>query len=188
LHFTIEKTWDQEYQRMSFLFTIEKRGSVGDPAQGGAQTQRSPSIMRQEADYRLAFSQVPTSHFDHRSRQRFNQISPSLRTTIHEGVQESRLPYRANTIMMLPWQSPNEKSALLPSNASGSGSSYYFLKGEPTEGQTNAVRDADGGEVIDIVPHGASEEDFASRPVVGHRVSKSTGRDFRWLFLCCFTL
>jgi hypothetical protein len=52
--------------------------------------------------------------------------------------------------------SSSEKTALLPSSASGS----------------DLVRDADGGEVIDIVPDGATGEDFASRPV-GQRVSYS---------------
>jgi hypothetical protein len=85
--------------------------------------------------------------------------------------------------MQFPWSPKNEDnnnkggmssetSSLLPSNASGSGSSYYFLKGEATEGTTNSVRDADGGEVIDILPPGATENDFASRPV-GQRVSRS---------------
>jgi hypothetical protein len=35
------------------------------------------------------------------------------------------------------------------------------------------VRDADGGQVIEIVPDGATGEDFASRPV-GQRVSRYT--------------
>jgi hypothetical protein len=68
--------------------------------------------------------------------------------------------------------SSSEKTALLPSSASGSGSSYYFLQGERAEGASDLVRDADGGEVIDIVPDGATGEDFASRPV-GQRVSYS---------------
>lgn len=84
--------------------------------------------------------------------------------------------------MQFPWSPKNEdknnnggmssetSSLLPPSNASGSGSSYYFLKGEAAEGTTNSVRDADGGEVIDILPPGATENDFASRPV-GQRVS-----------------
>jgi len=58
-----------------------------------------------------------------------------------------------------------ETSSLLPSNASGSGPSYYFVKGEASEGTTNSVRDADGGEVIDILPNGANNDDFASRPI-----------------------
>jgi len=58
--------------------------------------------------------------------------------------------------------SKSEKSPLL---ATGSPRSYYFLKGEPTEGQSTAVRDADGGEVIEVVPEGATEDDFASRAI-----------------------
>ena len=69
--------------------------------------------------------------------------------------------------------SASEKTSLLPSNASGSGPSYYFLKGEATGGASDLVRDADGGQVIEIVPEGATDEDFASRPV-GQRVSRST--------------
>lgn len=65
----------------------------------------------------------------------------------------------------------DEKSSLLPSNASGSGSSYYFLKGEQA-GQTDSVRDTDGGEVVETIPDGANEDEFASRPV-GVRVSIS---------------
>jgi hypothetical protein len=38
----------------------------------------------------------------------------------------------------------------------------------------NLVRDVDGGEVIDIVPEGASGEDFASRPN-GQKVSHTEG-------------
>jgi hypothetical protein len=52
----------------------------------------------------------------------------------------------------------SEKAALLPSNASGSGSSYYFLN----EG---SGLDANGGEVLETLPEGATEEEFASRPV-----------------------
>ena len=66
--------------------------------------------------------------------------------------------------------SASEKTSLLPSNASGSGPSYYFLKGDPSSGGSDLVRDADGGEVIDIVPDGATDEDFASRPI-GQKVS-----------------
>jgi hypothetical protein len=53
----------------------------------------------------------------------------------------------------------SESSALLPSNASGNGPSYYFLQ---NEGNMDA-RDADGGEVIETLPQGATEEEFASR-------------------------
>jgi hypothetical protein len=67
--------------------------------------------------------------------------------------------------------SASEKTSLLPSNASGSGPSYYFLKGEATGGASDLVRDADGGQVIEIVPDGATDEDFASRPV-GQKVSR----------------
>ena len=67
--------------------------------------------------------------------------------------------------------SASEKTSLLPSNASGSGPSYYFLKGEATGGASDLVRDADGGQVIEIVPDGATGEDFASRPV-GQKVSR----------------
>jgi len=38
----------------------------------------------------------------------------------------------------------------------------------------NLVRDVDGGGVIDIVPEGASGEDFASRPI-GQKVSHTEG-------------
>lgn len=58
--------------------------------------------------------------------------------------------------------SKSEKAPLLSSD---SPRSYYFLKGEPTEGQTNAVRDADGGEVIEVAPEGTTEDDFASRAI-----------------------
>ena len=61
---------------------------------------------------------------------------------------------------------PSETEALLPSNASGSGPSYYFLHQEGNEAGTNSsVRDADGGEVVDTLPEGAEPQEFAARPV-----------------------
>lgn len=64
---------------------------------------------------------------------------------------------------------------ILPSNASGNDSSskYYFLnKGGAgyQGGTTNAVRDADGGNVVEGMPEGAREEEFAPREL-GPRVS-----------------
>jgi len=56
----------------------------------------------------------------------------------------------------------SEKDALLPSNASGSGPSYYFLKNDSS---SHEARDMDGGEVIEQLPAGATEDDFASRAV-----------------------
>ena len=80
---------------------------------------------------------------------------------------------------MFPWNKKDNMNntgadLLMPSNASGNNSSsYYFLLGENNESVTNAsVRDADGGEVLETVPDGASNEDFASRPV-GQRVSRN---------------
>ena len=75
---------------------------------------------------------------------------------------------------MFPWDKKDgnrdEKSQLLPSNASGSGPSYYFVKGTDQAGQTDSVRDTDGGEVLETYPDGTTEDEFASRPV-GVRVS-----------------
>jgi hypothetical protein len=60
-----------------------------------------------------------------------------------------------------------ETDSLLPSNASGNESSkYYFLNGANTEyqgGTTHAVRDADGGYVVEGLPDNATEDDFAPR-------------------------
>lgn len=57
--------------------------------------------------------------------------------------------------------SASERDALLPSNASGSGPSYYFLQNENNQSD----RDADGGEVFETLPDGATESQFASRAV-----------------------
>lgn len=65
-----------------------------------------------------------------------------------------------------------ETDPLMPSNASGNESSrYYFLnKPETTTSTTNnLVRDADGIAVVESVPEGTAEEEFAPRvlpPVV----------------------
>jgi hypothetical protein len=56
----------------------------------------------------------------------------------------------------------SESDALLPSNASGSGPSYYFLKNDTS---SHDARDMDGGEVVEQLPAGATEDDFASRAV-----------------------
>ena len=63
-----------------------------------------------------------------------------------------------------------ETTSLLPSNASGSSSSYYFLKSEGEGGVNSSVRDADGLEVIETIPEGSTEAEFASRPVVATKV------------------
>ena len=68
----------------------------------------------------------------------------------------TRHPYRIVSTMS------SEKDALLPSNASGSGPSYYFLKSDTSH---HEARDMDGGEVIEQLPAGATEDDFASRAV-----------------------
>ena len=65
----------------------------------------------------------------------------------------------------------DETTSLLPSNASGNGSSYYFLKSESTEGGVHSsVRDEDGLAVVETLPQGSSEAEFAARPV-GIKVS-----------------
>jgi hypothetical protein len=60
-----------------------------------------------------------------------------------------------------------ETDSLLPSNASGNESSkYYFLNSTNTEyqgGSTQAVRDGDGGLVVEGIPDGATEDEFAPR-------------------------
>ena len=60
-----------------------------------------------------------------------------------------------------------ETDSLLPSNASGNESSkYYFLNSANTEyegGTTQAVRDGDGGHVVEGLPQGATEDEFAPR-------------------------
>lgn len=57
----------------------------------------------------------------------------------------------------------SEKDALLPSNASGSGpSNYYFVK---SDSSTHEQRDMDGGEVVETLPAGATEDDFAARSI-----------------------
>lgn len=52
-----------------------------------------------------------------------------------------------------------------PSPAGGSTSSYYFLDREPSFAGESASRDADGGEVIETLPRGTVEAEFAPRPV-----------------------
>lgn len=69
--------------------------------------------------------------------------------------------------------SSSEKDALLPSNASGSGPSYYFLKADSSH---HEARDMDGGEVVEQLPAGATEDDFASRAVGTPRAVRKTGR------------
>jgi hypothetical protein len=66
----------------------------------------------------------------------------------------------------------HEQTPLLPSNAIGSESSkYYFLKDENHQGgTTNSVRDADGGPVHEVLPGGASHQEFAPR-VIGSPVA-----------------
>lgn len=66
---------------------------------------------------------------------------------------------------------PTETTSLLPSNASGNSSSYYFLKSEGEGGVNSSVRDADGLEVIETIPQGSTEAEFASRPLVITKVS-----------------
>ena len=65
--------------------------------------------------------------------------------------------------------SNKESTTLLsPSNASGANSSkYYFLNQAPSESMNNA---GDGGEVIETVPQGASEDEFAPR-ILSRQVS-----------------
>jgi hypothetical protein len=60
-----------------------------------------------------------------------------------------------------------ESDSLLPSNASGNESSkYYFLNSANSDygdGTPNAVRDGDGGAVVEGIPAGATEDEFAPR-------------------------
>jgi hypothetical protein len=60
-----------------------------------------------------------------------------------------------------------ETDSLLPSNANGDESSkYYFLNSVNNEyqgGTTQAVRDGDGGEIVEGIPEGATEDEFAPR-------------------------
>lgn len=69
---------------------------------------------------------------------------------------------------------PSEQSPLLPSNASGSESSkYYFLnRNNSTAGTSDAVRDGDGDPVQEMLPPGATAEEFAPR-VIGSPAVKS---------------
>lgn len=66
---------------------------------------------------------------------------------------------------MAPGQS--ETAPLL----SGGEGSYYFLKAENHQGgTTGSVRDADGGQVVEEIPHGAKADEFAPR-VIGAKVN-----------------
>lgn len=82
----------------------------------------------------------------------------------------------------------SEKDALLPSNASGSGPSYYFVKNDSSH---HEARDMDGGEIIEQLPAGATEDDFAAR-VVGTPRMVSPTREKRFisspLNCCCIML
>ena len=86
---------------------------------------------------------------------------------------------------------PSENSPLLPpSNASGSESSkYYFLnRNNSTGGTTDAVRDGDGAPVHEILPPGATPEEFAPRiigsPAVVCIVIDIHGELLVLLFMC----
>jgi len=69
-----------------------------------------------------------------------------------------------------------ESSPLLPSKSSGSEhSKYYFVGKSSTDyegGHSNLVRDADGEQVVEGIPEGASGDEFApkllSQDVVSH--------------------
>jgi hypothetical protein len=82
----------------------------------------------------------------------------------------------------------SEKDALLPSNASGNGPSYYFVKSDSSH---HEARDMDGGEVIEQLPAGATEDDFAAR-VVGTPRTVSPTQEQRLvsspLYCCCIML
>lgn len=57
------------------------------------------------------------------------------------------------------------------SGSDGLSRSFYFLNRESKSDVTSdAVRDADGGPVIDFLPPGASPEDFDPRPVIDDKV------------------
>lgn len=68
-----------------------------------------------------------------------------------------------------------ESSPLLPSNASGSKSSKWYFLGKSDDnyvgGITNSVRDGDGGEVVETLPEGATEDEFAPRELAPNAVS-----------------
>jgi hypothetical protein len=62
------------------------------------------------------------------------------------------------------------KSETAPLLSGGEGS-YYFLKADNHQGgTTGSVRDADGGQVVEEIPHGANADEFAPR-VIGVKVN-----------------
>jgi hypothetical protein len=72
--------------------------------------------------------------------------------------------------------SSREQTPLLssaPSNGGGESSTFYFV-GKINEdyqgGRTQAVRDADGQQVVEGLPPGTSEQEFAPRPLAHHKV------------------
>ena len=63
-----------------------------------------------------------------------------------------------------------ESTPLLQKN--GEGSTYYFEKVEKKGSSFQSTTDGDGGQVVETLPPGASEEDFAPRTLgVSNKVS-----------------
>lgn len=67
--------------------------------------------------------------------------------------------------------SQQESTPLLQSNG-GEGNTYYFQKVEKNGSSLRAATDPDGGQMIETLPPGSTEEDFAPRALgISNKVS-----------------
>ena len=62
---------------------------------------------------------------------------------------------------------PNESDPLLHNNGSNNKGFYFLNKSDASYqgGTTNAVRDTDGGTVVEDIPVDSHQEEFAPRPI-----------------------
>ena len=80
--------------------------------------------------------------------------------------------------------SRQETAPLLGSNGngggSGSGRAYYFNQSEKSDsGKYQSVSDADGGQVVESLPQGASAQDFEPR-TIGTGIKVSIKKIYEW--------
>ena len=69
--------------------------------------------------------------------------------------------------------SQQESTPLLQSKG-GEGNTYYFQKVEKNGSSLRAATDPDGGQMIETLPPGSTEEDFAPRALgISNKVSMS---------------
>jgi hypothetical protein len=58
----------------------------------------------------------------------------------------------------------SESTPLLPTSGTSS-NAYYFLQRPSNENARSAVREGGGDPVINVLPDGATQEEFSSRPL-----------------------